>query len=123
MGELAAKLREHILVLAREAGSFGLTINEAAEQIPGHKPWSISPRFAELRHYVGVGKPTKRFPAGRPRYATRYDARTKRNVRVHWLPEFAEGLPESAAQLRLNFCKIVAQRKQPKSTKRIRRVR
>ena len=45
---LAAKLRGLIKNLARKAGYNGLSISEAATSIPEHKPWSISPRFAEL---------------------------------------------------------------------------
>lgn len=125
VGKLAAKLRARILVLAHDAGAFGLTISEAAQRISEHKPWSISPRFAELlrsgalvRHCVGVK------PSGRPRYATRFDPLTKKNVLVHWLPKFVADLPESAVQLHIQFCKIIAQRRrQPKSTKLQRRAR
>lgn len=100
LGELAGKLRARIVQLARAAGRHGVTLSEAAAAIPEHKPASITPRFIELieraqlvRVRVGTGKPTKRFPAGRPRYVTRFDEQTKRNVLVHWVPEVAP-LPE-----------------------------
>ena len=32
---------------------------------------------------------TVRFPQGAPHYRTRYDEETRRNVIVHWIPEFA----------------------------------
>ncbi len=93
---LAIRLRERILVLAEEAGPRGLTINEAERLIDDHKGHSISPRFSELidrgilvRVQIGLGRPTKRFPNGDPRYAKRYDEDTCRNVTIHWLPEFA----------------------------------
>ena len=94
--ELALRLRERILVLARTAGHKGLTINEAERQIEDHKGHSISPRFSELvregslvRVLVGHGKATKRFPRGVRRYVTRFDDDTRRNVTVHWTREFA----------------------------------
>lgn len=95
VGNVAAKLRTRIQVLARAAGSAGITINEAAQQIPEHRATSISPRFAELvargaliRVLRGNGRPTKRSPGGVPRYATRLDMQTKKNAIVHWLPDF-----------------------------------
>lgn len=94
--KLAAQLRTRILALAREAGRDGITANETEQGIPEHKSHSITPRFAELiksgtlvRVRTGTGKPTTRFPAGRPLYATRFDTETKREVVIHWLPEFA----------------------------------
>jgi hypothetical protein len=93
---LALRLREQILDLARKAGSRGITINEAERQIQNHKGHSVSPRFSELvkrgglvREFVGYGQPSKLFPKSVPRYRTRYDEETGRNVVVHWLPEFA----------------------------------
>src|SRR5438034_81723 len=46
--QLASRLRERILDLARKAGRKGLTINEAERQIGDHKGHSVSPRFSEL---------------------------------------------------------------------------
>lgn len=104
VGALAAKLRTRVLALAREAGTLGLTINETEHLIPEHKYNAVSPRFAELiesgalvRQIIGIGKPTKRFPTGRPLYETRYDKQTNRRVLVHWLPEFAPA-PKKPAQ-------------------------
>ena len=95
-GDLAARLRRRIIDLARKAGRVGLTINEAEEEIDDHKGHSVSPRFAELvnrglliRVLIRDGKPTKRFPNGALRHVKRYDERTRRNVTVHWAPEFA----------------------------------
>lgn len=92
--ELATHLRERILDLARRAGRYGLTINEAESEIGDHKGHSVSPRFSELvrrgalvRVPVDHGCPTKR--CGGFRFMTRYDEETGRNVTVHWLPEFA----------------------------------
>jgi hypothetical protein len=94
--QLAARLRGRILDLARTADKVGLTINEAERQIENHKGHSVSPRFAELvkqgylvRVLVGHGPLTKRFARGSPRFFTRYDEETRRNVNVHWVPEFA----------------------------------
>jgi hypothetical protein len=96
VGALAARLRARVLAIAGEAREIGITINETSAAIPEHRAHSVSPRFAELverghlvRVLVGHGKSTKRFPCGIPRYATRWDEQTKRNVIVHWLPEFA----------------------------------
>ncbi len=57
---------------------------------------SVSPRFSELeklgalvRIFIGYGRPTSRFPKGAPRFITRRDDETGRNVNVYWLPEFA----------------------------------
>jgi hypothetical protein len=93
---LALRLREVIIDLARQAGPTGITINEGERLIPDHKGHSVSSRFSELvergdlvRVFVGYGQPAKRFPKGVPRYVTRYDEETGRNVVVHWLPEFA----------------------------------
>jgi len=93
---LAQRLRERIVSLARVAGPKGITINEAERQIQDHKGHSVSPRFVGLvnsgvlvRVFVGYGAPTKRFPKGAPRYRTRHDEETRRNVTIHWLPEFA----------------------------------
>jgi hypothetical protein len=101
VGNLAAKLRSRILALARLAGPRGITISEAAEQIPEHKNTSVSPRFSELvargalvRSLKGYGKPTKRSPAGVPQYETRFDPRTERNVIIHWLPGFVRRPPQ-----------------------------
>jgi hypothetical protein len=92
--ELATRLRERILDLARKAGRNGLTINEAERQIGDHKGHSVSPRFSELvrqgalvRVPVDDGPSTKH--CGVSRWVTRYDEETGRNVTVHWIPEFA----------------------------------
>ena len=45
---LAISIRQQILLLARQSGSLGITINEAERLIKCHKGHSISPRFAEL---------------------------------------------------------------------------
>lgn len=94
--ELAERLSDRILGLAREAGTEGLTIHEAEHRISDHRARGISPRFSELvrrrklvRIITGYGPPTYRFPQGIPRYLTRYDEETHRSVVVHWLPEFA----------------------------------
>lgn len=94
--ELARKLRDRILQLARVARFTGITIAESVEAIPEHKPSSVTPRFSELvergqlvRSFIGMGKPNKCFPAGRPLYRTRTDGQTKKRVLIHWLPEFA----------------------------------
>lgn len=94
--ELASRLRGRIIALARKAGENGLTINEAEREIEDHKGHSVSPRFAELikrghliRLLIGYGPSTKHFPRGSPRYFTRYDEVTRRNVTVHWAPESA----------------------------------
>jgi hypothetical protein len=96
VGALAARLRARVLAIAGEAREHGVTISEVSAAIPEHRAHSISPRFAELverGHLVRVlvrrGKSTKRFPGGVPRYTTRWDEQTKRNVIIHWLPEFA----------------------------------
>jgi hypothetical protein len=96
LATLAAKLRARIIALAREAAYEGLTINEAERNITEHKNHSVSPRFAELvrkgvlvRVVIGWSEPTPRFPKGRPIYQTRWDEQTRREVYVHWLPEFA----------------------------------
>jgi hypothetical protein len=97
---LARNLRDRIKLLARRAGGRGITLSEAAEAIPDHKLTSITPRFSELvergqlvRVRVGYGKPTKRYPRGQCRYTTRFDEQTRRNVIVHWAPEFAPPSP------------------------------
>jgi hypothetical protein len=94
--KLAERLSHRIPELARRAGKKGITINEAERQISDHKSHSVSPRFSELvqngvlvRILVDHGRPTKRFPHGVPRYLTRYDEETRRNVTIHWLPEMA----------------------------------
>lgn len=94
--DLARKLRDRILQLAKAAAWTGITIAEGAEAIPERRASSITPRFSELvergqlvRTFVGMGKPTKRFPAGRPLYETRLDEQTRKRVLLHWLPEFA----------------------------------
>ncbi|MGD0791816.1 MAG: hypothetical protein ABR920_08605 [Terriglobales bacterium] len=102
LGALAGKLRARVVQLARAVGRHGITLSEAAAAIPEHKPASITPRFIELiergqlvRVRVGTGKPTKRFPAGQPRYMTRFDEQTKRNVLIHWVPEFGPSPEEN----------------------------
>ncbi len=104
LGELAAKLRTKIVALARAVGAQGLTANEAERAIPEHKGHCVSPRFAELvergdlvRVLTGYGKPTKRFPGGVPRYVTHFDRETRRDVILHWLPEFAPSAPKKNA--------------------------
>jgi len=99
VAELSAKLRARIIELARAAGRDGLTISEAAQEIPDHKNTSVSPRFSELvargglvRVLTGRGKPSKRAPWGIARYMTRLDPQTKRHVIIHWLPGFAPSL-------------------------------
>lgn len=99
---LAISLRQQILVLAQKACSAGITISEAERLIEGHKGHSISPRFAELikcgklvRIPLAPGHQTNRFPCGIPRFMTRYDEQSRRNVNVHWLPEFAPVCGES----------------------------
>ena len=116
-GNLAAKLRGRIISLAQSAGREGITISEAAQQIPEHKNTSVSPRFSELveskglvRVLMGHGKPTKKSPGGVPRYATRFDTQTKRNVTIHWLPEFTPTLQEAQS-----FTVKAAKRKPPQS--------
>jgi hypothetical protein len=100
---LARGLRAQIVRLALAAGPRGLTINEAGWQIRNHKNNSVSPRFSELvkrgalvRVLVGYGRRTKRFPKGIPRYITRYDEETRRNVNVHWVPKFAPAAPDNS---------------------------
>src|ERR1700687_324163 len=92
--ELATRLRERIVDLARKAGRNGLTINEAERQIGDHKGHSVSPRFSELvrrgalvRIPVAHGQLTKR--RGLSRCVTRHDDETDRNVTIHWVPECA----------------------------------
>lgn len=94
--QTAAHLRQQILESARRAQGQGLTINQAERLIENHKGHSVSPRFVELvrrgllvRIVIGRALPTMRFPQGAPRYWTRYDEETRRNVIVHWAPEFA----------------------------------
>lgn len=109
VGALAARLRARVLTIAHEAREHGVTIAEASAAIPEHRAHAISPRFAELverghlvRVLVGHGMPTKRFPGGVPRYLTRWDEQTKRNVIVHWSPEFVPtGKPATSAQAEL----------------------
>src|SRR5690348_6215486 len=79
----AAKLRCLILGLARDAGTAGITGNEAERLIRSYKNCSVSPRFKELvecgalvRVRLGYGK------KGRPIYLKRYDPITKHNVTV-----------------------------------------
>jgi hypothetical protein len=94
--ETTARLRQQVLNLAHIARETGITINEAERVIDDHKGHSVSPRFSELvrqgalvRVVIGRTRPTNRFPHGAPRYLTRYDEETRRNVIVHWAPEFA----------------------------------
>lgn len=94
--QTASRLRHQILEIARRAQGQGLTINQAERLIEDHKGHSVSPRFAELvrlgllvRIVIGRALPTMRFPQGALRYWTRYDEETRRNVVVHWVPEFA----------------------------------
>jgi hypothetical protein len=101
---LARGLRAQIVVLAREAGTWGITINEAERLIRNHKGHSVSPRFSELvmrgalvRRLTGYSGPTARFPKGAPIYESRYDAETGRNVVIHWHPEFAPPVQDSSA--------------------------
>jgi hypothetical protein len=100
--EVSGKLRARIVRLARAAGSKGISLSETVLAIPDHKLSSITPRFVELvemgqlvRVRMGVGKPTKRYPAGRPQFLTRFDEQTKRNVLVQWVPEFAPSAIEA----------------------------
>jgi hypothetical protein len=93
---MARGLRGRIVRLVSQAGPLGMTIGEAERQIRDHKAHSISPRFSELektralvRSFVGYGRPTMRFPKGVPRFFTRHDEETRRNVNVYWVPEFA----------------------------------
>jgi len=93
---VATGLRARILVLTRRARHNGLTINEGERLIGDHKARSVSTRFSELvkrgdivRVFIGYGRPTRRYPKGVPRYMTRYDDETRRNVVIHWVPEFA----------------------------------
>lgn len=102
LGNLGEKVSDRILQLARNAGARGITLSDGVAAIPEHKPSSISPRFIKLvrrgkliRVRTGTGKPSKRFPAGRPLYMTRLDEETRRRVLIHWVPEFA---PVSAAE-------------------------
>jgi hypothetical protein len=89
-GELAAKLRDKILDLARQAGCDGLTSNEAERKIADYKANGVSPRFAELVKRCDLVRVPRGYSTkGRPVYATRFDAITERSVIVHWLPEFA----------------------------------
>lgn len=101
----AARLRQQILEFARSSQAQGITINEAERMIDDHKGHSVSPRFAELvrlgllvRVVIGRGAPTLRFPQGAPRFWTRYDEETRRNVIVHWVPEFETIATEEDAQ-------------------------
>jgi hypothetical protein len=108
---LAARLRARVLTIAHEARELGITINETSAAIPEHRAHSVSPRFAELverghlvRVLIGHGKVTKRFPGGIPRYMTRWDEQTERNVIIHWLPEFAPTKkPATSAQAEMTF--------------------
>lgn len=87
--ELVEKLHAHILVLVKRAGPLGLTINEAERAITEHKNHSVSPRFSTLVEKGLLARKIIGFSArGRPRYQKRYDPNTRRNVIVHWLPEF-----------------------------------
>jgi hypothetical protein len=110
VGALAAQLRARILDLAQDAGPTGLTSNEAERLITAHKANGVSPRFSELvRHgdlvrvLVGHGPGTKRFPGGVPRYVTRWDGRTERNVIVHWHPNFTPKQPVASAETEMSF--------------------
>jgi len=76
----ASKVDARIIEQARTAGARGITEAEVVDAMPEYKPGSITPRFARLvrkgrlvRRLLGVGKPTKHFPAGRPIYVTRVD--------------------------------------------------
>jgi hypothetical protein len=91
-----SKVDVRILEVVRSSGPHGRTQSEVVDGIPEYKPGSITPRFTRLvrnRQLVliplGNTKPTKRCPGGRPRYITRFDKETKRNVNVYWAPEFA----------------------------------
>ena len=102
--QTAVRLRQQITHLAQIAGERGITINEAERLIDDHKGHSISPRFSELvrsgllvRVVIGRTRPTKRFPHGAPRYKTRFDEETRRNVIVHWAPRFAPRDTEEVA--------------------------
>jgi hypothetical protein len=102
--ERAGKLRARIIGVARAARRNGVTISEVEEQIPEHKSQSVSPRFAELvssgdlvRVLIGYGKPTKRSPGGVRSYLNRFDSQTKKNVTLHWTPEFAPSVPKKDA--------------------------
>ena len=105
---MAASLRARVARMTRDSGRDGLTINQAQKQIQDHKDGSISARFSELvksgaivRVFVGYGQRTRRFPNGVPKYVSRYDEETRRNVSVHWAPEFAPSAPEPKVQAQL----------------------
>jgi hypothetical protein len=101
---LASKLRAAIVNLAREAGSVGITGNEAERLIPDHKNHSITPRFAEL---IARGELVRmllgRSKKGRPIYLKRYDTITKRDTIVNFAPEFAPKTAAVSAQIDLPY--------------------
>ena len=113
--ELAAQLRAQILDLARQAGTEGITSNEAERLIENHKANAISPRFAEL---VAKGKlvrvnlgTTKK---GRAIYIKRFDPVTKCNTIVNFVPEFAPSAKVKAMRARVKAMKAKAAKRRAK---------
>jgi hypothetical protein len=101
--ELCARISDHILRIAFEAGAKGITINECAAQMPEYKAWSVSPMFAPLvrkgrlaRRVIGNTGPTSRWPEGKEILETRVDAETHKHCTVNYHHAFAPKKPLEA---------------------------
>jgi hypothetical protein len=91
----AANARDRIVPLVRASEHAGIFQRAVADQLPEFRSHSITPRFVELekldliaRVQTGVGKPTRMFPEGKPRYAQTIDPQTGCPVCLYWTPEF-----------------------------------
>jgi hypothetical protein len=97
--QLAARLCDRILELARRAGLRGITANEAEREIDDHKMTSVSPRFSELvkqRKLVRLFLGYRRHGShSSKRYFSRFDEDTRRKVTVYWASEFAVSAVEA----------------------------
>jgi len=90
-GELRGKIANAILDFALQAGSKGVTINEATAALPQFKAVSISPIFKPLvkaeklvRKVIGRTDPSERWPKGKEVYETRVDPSTNKKCIVHF---------------------------------------
>jgi hypothetical protein len=91
-----SNVNARIIEIVRASGHHGRTQSEAVALMPEYKAGSITPRFSRLVKRgllvlirVGTTKPTKASPLGRPRYITRHDEETNRDVNIYWVSEIA----------------------------------